>query len=161
MARMMLGALLCVVKQNRFWHGKAESWESYIATEGLNASAARQYIKVAKKFVYELQLDKATLRKVSMAGMTALEKAGHIITEQNKDAVIGLLTSLAERDAVQAIMELGATDKQEAKSNINSFRVLRLLKEYFELPPDQQIEFRGSLNAAEKTRKANHERDNV
>lgn len=153
--RIQLGAHLHLIKDHNLWAGLAKTWEEFLATENINSHAARQYITVAKKFVYELDLDEAMLRKLSTAGMSALEKAAKIITDENKDEMLSVLTALSDRDAIQRMVEM-TTDVNEANAEANSekttFSVLRILKEYHQLPPELQQEFRIRLETQEQFR---------
>jgi hypothetical protein len=151
MARLELGARLYLIRENRLWEGLASSWEEFLGAESLNPHAARQYINVARKFVFEMDLTQEVLEVISAAGVTALERAAKMITEDNKDEVIAVLTSLSERDAVQAILDIGAESKK-TESSPSMMRVLKLLREYHELPPDLQQEFRGRLSGYQASR---------
>lgn len=149
--RIHLGAHLHLIRENQLWKGIAESWEAFLSGENINANAARQYMAVAKKFVYELNLDEDTLRKLSQAGITALEKAGRVINDGNKAEILSTLMSLSERDAIQRIIEIssGVEDKKPEQA---SMPVLRILRQYYELPPDMQSDFRRRLTGELKKR---------
>lgn len=139
LARMRMGSYLHLVRENKLWEGISESWESFLASENINAHAARQYINVAKTFIFEMDLPEETLGRLAVAGITALERASREINEENRDEMVSILTGLSERDAIQRILELssgesGITDRPQLK-------VLRLLKEYYLMPPDMQIDF--------------------
>lgn len=151
--RIHLGAHLHLIKDHRLWEGVAQSWDEFLAIENINPNAARQYINVAKKFVYELDLDDRTLAKLAMAGISALEKAGKVINEGNQDDVIAALTSLSERDAIQRILDISSDSDDPEKPKVPGMRVLRILKEYHELPPDLQMDFRDRLQGSEQRRR--------
>ena len=151
--RIHLGAHLHLIKDHRLWEGIAQSWDEFLAIENINPNAARQYINVAKKFVYELDLDDRTLAKLGMAGISALEKAGKVINEDNQEEVIAALTSLSERDAIQRIIDISSGADDPEKPKVPGMRVLRILKEYHELPPDLQMDFRDRLHGSEQRRK--------
>lgn len=150
--RIHLGAHLHLIRDHKLWKGVSETWEEFLATENINPNAARQYINVAKKFVYDLDLDDVVLRKLSMAGISALEKAGKVINETNQDEIIAALTSLSERDAIQRIIEISSSSEHPEKQALPVLRVLRILKEYHELPPDMQMDFRDRLQGHEQRR---------
>lgn len=153
--RIKLGAHLHLIKEHKLWKGLAETWEEFLATENINPNAARQYVSVAKKFVYELDLDDQILMKLGMAGISALEKAGRVINESNKDEMIAALTSLSERDAIQRIIEI-SSGVESTNPQLPTFTVLKILKEYHGLPPDLQMDFRSRLGAHEDARKKRH-----
>lgn len=148
--RMQLGACLHLIKEHSLWRGRADSWEAFLADENLNPNAARQYIKVARKFIFDLDLPQETLRKLAAAGISALEKAAHVITAENQDAIIGSLTALSERDAVQRIIELSA--QSDPAPHLPTIRVLALLRQYHDLPPDLQLEFKQRLQGKSEQR---------
>jgi hypothetical protein len=150
--RIHLGAHLHLIKEHKLWKGISETWEEFLAMENINPNAARQYISVAKKFVYELDIDDETLRKLSMAGISALEKAGRVINDSNKEEIMETLMSLSERDAIQRIIEI-SSGVDDNKPQQPTMRVLRILKEYHELPPDLQQDFRHRLGSHEDTRR--------
>lgn len=150
--RIQLGAHLHLIKDHKLWQGIAESWDEFLASENINPNAARQYINVAKKFVFDLDLDDATLRKLSMAGISALEKAGKVINQSNQDDVIAALTSLSERDAVQRIIDISSQAANSDTPSTSEMRVLRILKEYYDLPPDMQNDFRERLHVNQNNR---------
>jgi hypothetical protein len=141
--RIELGTYLAIIRDSELWKGRAESWEAFLAENNLNPNAMRQYMRVARKFVLEMKLSEEALCKLAMAGITALEKAISVISEDNQDEIIASLTSLSERDAIQRIVEL-STDADPAPHKA-TMRVLSLLKQYHNMPPDLQVEFREKL----------------
>ena len=147
LARIKMGAYLHLIKQHKLWRGVSESWDAFIARENVNPNAARQYMTVAKKFVFEMDLPEETLAKLSLAGITALERAANTMSEHNQEEVVTILSELTERDAIQRLLEM--SDKEEQKANKPTLRVLRLLKEYHEMPPDLQAEFKGKIMKTE------------
>ena len=149
--RIHLGAHLHLIREHKLWKGVAESWEEFLASENLNPNAARQYMNVAKKFVYEMDLDDELLAKLSTAGISALEKAGRVINDGNKEDILAALMSLSERDAIQRIIEISSAAQDKA-SQAPTLRVLKVLREYHDLPPDLQQEFRSRLHANEAAR---------
>ena len=146
--RIELGACLYLIKENKLWKGLASNWEEFLASENVNSHAARQYINVAKTFVFDLEVDDAVLRKLSVAGISALEKAAKIINEDNKEDIIGALTELAEKDAIQRIIEM--TSEEAPPTDKPAMKVLRLLRDFHEMPPDLQFDFVNRLNAGKK-----------
>ena len=158
LARIQMGALLCLIKDHKLWRGYAETWDAFLGKENVNTHAARQYMGVAKKFVFEMDLPSDVLAKMSLAGMTALEKAATTMTEANQHEIVAVLSTLAERDAVQRLIELSCEDEEPTK-NKPSLRVLRILKEFSELPPDMQQEVRDKIAAGDRRRSLAKEAD--
>lgn len=143
MARMRMGSYLYLIRENKLWQGQAENWEAFLAAENINTHAARQYINVARTFIFDMDLPQETLGRLSVAGISALEKAGKVISDDNREEVIAVLANLSERDAIQRIVELSSGEPTQPSQP--SLRVLKLLREFFEMPPDMQSEFLGKL----------------
>jgi len=144
LSRIKMGSYLHIIQENRLWEGKAESWSAFLSSENLQPNAVRQYISVAKVYVFDLDLSDIVLAKLSMAGISAMEKASRVINEENKEEIIATLTSLAEKDAVQRIIELSVST-EDGRSSTSEMRVLRLLKEFYGLPSDMQMDFKEKL----------------
>jgi hypothetical protein len=149
LARIKMGSYLHLIQENKLWEGRAESWAEFVASENLQPNAVRQYINVAKKFIFDMDLSDDVLAKLSLAGISALESAGKIINEQNKDEIISALTQLAEKDAVQRIIEMSSSSADK-KNDSSNMRVLRLLKEFYGMPPDLQMEFKDKIKSTQK-----------
>lgn len=149
--RIHLGSYLHLIKEQKLWKGLALSWDEFLASENINPHAARQYINVAKKFIFELNVDEVSLSKLSIAGISALEKAAKIINDENKDEVIGALTALSEKDAIQRILEL--TSDGDSNTDKPTLRVVRMLRDFYEMPPDLQIEFMNKIQGRNRNTK--------
>lgn len=157
LSRIKLGSYLHMVKSHRLWIGFADSWEGFLAKENVNSNAARQYMAVAKKFIFEMDLSQQVLAKLSLAGITALEKAATQMTKENQEEIVAILSELAERDAIQQLLELSHED--EPVKDKPNLRVLSLLRQFSELPPDMQLQFKEKILGNEKRRKASREAD--
>lgn len=142
--RLEMGSYLHLIRENALWKGLAENWEAFLAAENINAHAARQYITVAKKFILEMDLPEETLRKLAAAGITALEKASRVINQDNQAEIISALVDLSEKDAIQRIKALSSGVEPELGKP--SLAVLKLLREFHEMPPDMQMEFLQKVN---------------
>lgn len=156
LSRMRLGSYLLLIRENKLWDGIAENWESFLAGENINSYAARQYINVARTFIFDMDLPEDVLGRLAVAGITALEKAGRVINDDNRDEMISVLTSLSEKDAVQRIMELSSGE--EPSVNKPSMRMLRMLREFYEMPPDMQMDFLGKVGGRRKSQLENDQR---
>lgn len=152
MARMRMGAFLHIIKSNKLWEGVAESFDSFIAAENINPHAARQYMSVAKTFIFDMKLSEEVLSKLSIAGISALDKASKLIGEENRDELVEILANLSERDAIQRIMEMSTSEVTGTSKP--ALRVLRLLREYYEMPPDLQFDFLGKLSDNRRNQEA-------
>lgn len=149
LARIELGSYLYTMRKNKLFLGMAENWDQFLAQENINPNAARQYANVAEKFIFELNVSEELLSRLALAGITALEKAGRIINERNKEEVLGALTELGEKDAIQRLIEMSSGD--EPKPEKATMRVLALLREFNSMPPDLQHEFRTRIEPKAKT----------
>lgn len=150
MSRLRMGSFLCLIRDNKLWQGQAENWEAFLADQNINVHAARQYISVAKTFIFEMDLPEETLARLSVAGISALEKASKVINESNREEVVAVLAGLSEKDAMQRIIELSTGEQPQADKP--SLKVLRLLKEFYEMPPDLQMEFIGKVDGNRRSR---------
>jgi hypothetical protein len=140
LARLELGSFLHTMRMSKLYLGEAENWEAFLAAENLNPHAARQYMTVAKKFIFELNVSEEMLGKLALAGITALEKAAPVINQENQEELLSALIGLGEKDAIQRLIELSSGD--EPKPEKATMRVITLLREYHNMPPDLQREFR-------------------
>lgn len=150
MSRLRMGSFLCLIRDNKLWEGQAENWEAFLAEQNINVHAARQYISVAKTFIFEMDLPEETLARLSVAGISALEKAAKVINQDNRDEVVAVLAGLSEKDAMQRIIELSTGEQPQTDKP--TLRVLRLLKEFYEMPPDLQMEFIGKVSGNRRKR---------
>lgn len=157
MVRMRMGSYLTLIKDNKLWRGVAENWESFLAAENLNVHAARQYMAVARKYIFDMDLPEETLGKLSMAGIGALEKAGKVINDENQSDMIDVLTSLSEKDAIQRIIEMSGED--ESSSDKPTLRVLKMLRDFYDMPPDLQVDFLGKVAGNRKRMEKERSKD--
>lgn len=157
MIRMRMGSYLTLIKDNKLWRGVAENWETFLASENLNVHAARQYMAVARKYIFDMDLSEETLGKLSMAGIGALEKAGKVINDENQADLIDVLTNLSEKDAIQRIIEMSGND--DSISDKPTLRVLRMLREFYEMPPDLQVDFLGKVAGNRKRMERERSKD--
>lgn len=142
-SRIEIGALLEVIRSRKLWQGKASSFGAFLEEERLNDSAAYQYMRVARKFFYELKLSDSELDEISTVNMKLLDMATRVITPDNKDEVLGIVICLGERDAraeLEAIAA-GMPPPDEPMRPRSSPRVARLYSDFRSLPDDQRIEF--------------------
>lgn len=112
MSRFRMGAILCVMEAHDAWQGKtsAKSFHRFIAEEGIEPKAAHQYMKVARRFVLELQLTDRQLEKIAPASMRALVDAADVADASNIDNLIGILVTLPRQEAIEAIKAVARPD---------------------------------------------------
>lgn len=142
MARFQMGALLQHIKDVQAWQGRATSFASFLEEERINDSAAYQYMRIAKKFFYELCLSESDFERLADCNMVILDLACQVITTENKDEIIGILSILSERDARQTLLELiEESEILPSHKPKKSAQVNRVLAMFKQLPDDQRIEF--------------------
>jgi hypothetical protein len=156
-ARLQLGMLLATIRAHSLWKGKAESFGAFLASENIDDNAARQYMRVAQKFITDLRLSDGELDQIAMTSFRALDKASRVITPANKDEVLSVLANLAGRDAVEQIINMSAGVRPEGE--IVSLRVIRLLADYHYLPPDLQQQFMDRLERVQRARRESNPSD--
>ena len=144
-ARIQMGALLEHIKNENLWEGRAESFPSFLEEERINSTAAYQYMRVARKFFYELKLTDQEFIAISTCNMGILDLASQVITAENKDEIIAILSVLSERDSKQVLAEMWDKEKSPKDSEKRSKPVNRALDLFRGLPDDQRIEFMAAI----------------
>lgn len=145
--RLEMGILLDQVHKDEIWRGRAESFGAFLEEERINTSAAYGFMRVARKFFFELQLTDSEFSEIACANMGILELAAQVIDQENKDEVIALINTLGERDAKQALLEM-LDEKEGAGISENSRggkQFKRAMNAFRDLPDDQRIEFMQKL----------------
>lgn len=143
--RFQIGALLLAIKHKNLWHGKAGSFYEYLESERIKKSAARQYMRVAEKFMFELKLDDAHLLALSRVSMTTLVKACEKITKENLSEVVFLLEGLSDRDANHALEDFESHGRALETRRETSQKVRKMVTEFYGLPNDLRVEFLQAL----------------
>lgn len=108
LSRIQMGAILCALEDTDGWQGKssAGTFQRFIVEEGIEPKAARQYMQVARKFVFEMQLSFADLRSIAHASMRSLVEASRVATVANLPAVFDILQTLPRPEAIEALRDL-------------------------------------------------------
>lgn len=154
-SRLEMGAVLSTIHEHDLWKGRATSFTAFLEDAKINSSAAYQYMRVAKVFFFGLGLTAEELDEIASVPMSVLDMAAKVTTPENAYDVLGMLTTLNERDARTSIEEMlgnlppGATDGVPRMSP----RVARLYAGFRELPDDQRIEFMQQLSGQAAPRK--------
>lgn len=146
-ARLEMGAVLSTIHDHELWRGRATSFAAFLEDVKINSSAAYQYMRVAKVFFFGLGLTAEELDEIAAVPMSVLDMATKVTTPENAYDVLGMLTTLNERDARTAIEEMLTTPPPGTDSALPrmSPRVSRLYAGFRELPDDQRIEFMHQL----------------
>ena len=145
LARLELGVFLEHIKSTNSWQGRAGSFGAFLEEERINDSAAYQYMRVARKMFFELQMSEKEFEDIATCNMSVLDLACQVITQENKEEVISLLAALGERDARQSLLEMVDSLNQEPDKPKKSRQVNRVLGMFNKLPDDQRIEFMHSF----------------
>ena len=142
MARFELGTLLEVFRTNdKLWGGRAETFRSFLEEERIQADGAKQFMRVAKKYVLDLRLDEDTLGELACVNFRILDLAAKIITPENHEGVLAMVLALGERDARVALAELADGDNTSQSAHQMNRDVWSLLRRFRDLPDDQRSEF--------------------
>lgn len=149
-ARIEIGALLEVIRSKGLWVEHAATFASYLEEYGLNDSAAYLYMRVARRFFFDLKLSQTQINSLSLVSMRVLDIAARIATPANKDDILAIVTTLNERDARVALSELG-TNEAESTPKLpdhrpkSSAKVAKIYREFRSLPDDQRLELLGLM----------------
>jgi len=141
LARLEMGVLLEHIKTTEGWKGRAASFAAFLEEERINDNAAYQYMRVARKMFFELQMTEKEFQDIATCNMNVLDLACQVITSENKEEVLGLLSALSERDARQSLLEMVDALNVDPKQPQKSRPVNRVLDMFKKLPDDQRIEF--------------------
>lgn len=116
MARLRMGALLCVLEESGSWRGKtaASNFRNFMVEEGIEPKSAYQYMQVSRKFVIELKCEESQLKKLAMSSMRALVAASKIATPENVDLIIDAISTLPRPEAIEVFEEMAATQQSSA-----------------------------------------------
>lgn len=157
MARLELGVLLEVFRNNEgLWRGRASSFNAFLEEERIQQNGAAQFMRVAKRFVLDLRLSEAELGELACVNFRSLDLAAKVITEENKDEIIGLLTCLGERDARAALGELAdetlSCETLEERTPRMPAPVGAVLRKYRDLPDDYRMQVLDELQRAGRKR---------
>lgn len=145
MARLHMGVLLEHLRTHKGWEGEAESFAGLLEELRINQTAAYQYMRVAKRFFFELPLPDGALTQMCMANISTLELAGRVANEENLAEVVSVVTSLSERDAKTTLEEMLQAQESENTAPRREPRLAKVLRLYRELPDDQRIDVRNAL----------------
>lgn len=143
-ARFEMGAVLSTIHEHELWRGKATSFATFLEDAKINSSAGYQYMRVARVFFFGLGLTAEEIDELASVPMSLLDLAAKVVTPENAYDVLGLLTTLNERDARTAIEEMiaGMPPPEIDEGGLRlSPRVARLYAGFRDLPDDQRIEF--------------------
>lgn len=142
LARMEIGTILEMFKSNDvLWKGRAESFNAFLEEERIQANGANQFMRVAKAFVLDHKLNNEELADIATANFRILELAAKVITPENRDDVIALLSVLGERDARAALLEMADGEIVLSQPSQQMKSVRSLMRRFHELPDDERSAF--------------------
>lgn len=148
LARLHMGVLLEHIRTTKGWDGHAETFTELLEDLRINHNAAYQYMRVAKRFFFELPLPDGALSQMCLANISTLELASRVANEHNLEEVVGIVTTLGERDAKTVLEEM--LNEQLAGNDLprKEPRVAKVLRLYKDLPDDQRIDVRNALRVS-------------
>lgn len=145
--KLKLGAYLCLAQESESWrdHSHAKTFRGWIKEIGMEPNSSFQYMKVAQKYINELQISEKQIEQLSLVGMSVLEKSLNIVTEENLQEVINIVTSMPRAEALEELesMQEGLQSKIELKTSREALRVLRAIED---LSHSSKIEVLNSIN---------------
>lgn len=142
-ARLEIGVLLDIIRSEALWKGRASNFGAFLEENGIKDSAAYLYMRVARKFYFDLQLSESEIEDLSLVSMGLLDLAAKVVTLDNKPEILAILTSLSERDARVALQDFGGAGSGPPTAfhlERPSPSVSRLYQHYRLLPDDQRLE---------------------
>lgn len=147
MARIELGALLEQVRRTEAWRGRAASFGELLDDLCINASAAYQYMRVARRFFFDLGLPNDALQALALTNMSTLDMAARVATADNIAQVVTTVCTLHERDARTVLeeMESASGSDDPLVRPKREPHVERIMRMYRDLPDDQRIDVRNAL----------------
>jgi hypothetical protein len=141
--KVRMGAMLCVLEDTGDWRGRtaAQTFRGFLMEEGIYPQAARQYMKVARKFILELEISKEDLLAISRASMRVLCAAAEVATRDNLAELVDLIVTLPRPEAMEEIkVRFGFDPDAAPKVPLVSRPVGKILSEVGELTQLQRAE---------------------
>lgn len=145
-ARLEMGIYLEQIRRSEAWRLRSDTFARFLEEERVNESAAYQYMRVARRFAFELPVDDATMAELAMVSMSILDQAAKIVTAENLDEILAVVTTLSERDALVALDEIAQQQNPSSQpAQRREPRVAKVLRLYRELADDERIDVRNVL----------------
>lgn len=135
--RLEIGTILQAFKDNKLWEGMGDTFGQFLEQEKVNSNFAYQTMLIARKFLFELKVTPREFEKLAMVNMRTLYKAAKVITPDNRDDVIDIVTLLHERDALDSLAEMEGRMPTPERTDA---RVNKIVRELRSLPDDLQID---------------------
>jgi hypothetical protein len=143
-----MGAMLCVLEESGEWRGRtaARSFRGFLLEEGIYPQAARQYMKVARKFVLKLEIPSEDLLAVSRANMRVLCSAAEVATKDNLAELVSIVANLPRPEALEEInARFVDKDANRTQASVVSRPVRKILSEVDELTQIHRAELFAKL----------------
>jgi hypothetical protein len=157
--KIRMGAMLCVMEETGEWRGRtaAQTFRGFLLEEGIHPQAARQYMKVARKFILELEISKDDLLAISRASMRVLCAAAEVATHDTLSELIDLIVSLPRPEAMEEIqIRFSQGAGAPPRTPLVSRPVGRILSEVGELTHLQRAELFARLGIVSTPTQASH-----
>jgi hypothetical protein len=145
-----MGLVLENVRSTKSWKFRNESFRAFLEEECIQESSAYLYMRVARRFFLELQIEDHVVAALASVSMNTLDVAAKIVTKENLEDVVAILTSLTDRDARAELEVLVPRRNGEAPSD-QPAQLKKILALYRTLPEDQRIDFRNEVRLPGKT----------
>ncbi|NEX63091.1 hypothetical protein [Noviherbaspirillum galbum] len=160
--KIRMGAMLCVLEDTGDWRGRAaaQTFRGFLLEEGIHPQAARQYMKVARRFILELEISKDDLLTISRASMRVLCAAAEVASEENLAELIDLIATLPRPEAMEEIkVRYGYDDRARPQVPEISRPVGKILSDMGELTHLQRAELFSRLGLGTAGVPASHALD--
>ena len=151
-ARIIMGLHLATIQDTEGWKGRsgASSFRRFLLEEGLEPTAAYQYMTVARAFL----LDHSVLPdRIALVSMRTLVLAAKYLTptteadESNVDMVIAIITTMPAAEALQSLKERYELN-EEAQEAAERPRISRAVTSILTKVEDLTIDARAELYQA-------------
>lgn len=151
--KIRMGAMLCVLEDTGDWRGRtaALSFRGFLLEEGIHPQAARQYMKVARKFILELAISTEDLLAISRASMRVLCAAADVAAPDNLAELVEIIASLPRPEALEEIQTRFAGQAERFEAGSVSRPVGKILSEVGELTQVQRAELFSRLGMHSST----------
>lgn len=106
-ARLRLGAILCAIQDAGEWEGRAHGgFYAFMRENGVDPHSGSLFMKVARKFVIELQPTADQMDRLCLTPISVLAAAVPVATKVNLDELLFQAQTLSKDDALNMFAEM-------------------------------------------------------
>lgn len=131
--KLKLGTVLCLIQENESWKEDTVSstFRGWLKEQNIEPNSAFQYMKVAQKYICELNVSNEVISRLALVGMSVLEKSLSVVTSDNVEEVVGIMTSMPRAEAIEELesMEQGEESLTQIKTSKTALKVLRAIED--------------------------------